>query len=325
MYPILQSGVKFALCSSEGKEPVYIAQNANGEEYEIDKRMYKLLINADGRRPLDLSGKEKKLIPVLAKYGLLQISRLQQYSGGLALFTVLPIGTVSEKNTKMCRLINFVLMKASAVVLTVGGCLRLLATFLGRPFDTGIVNLWVYYFGFIASIALHEGGHIVAGVSNGYRIRDAGILLFFFLPIGAYVQCDDEKKGASKAETIQYALAGVEFNMLIAGICLLASLFKSISMIMLLLAQLNIILAVSNMIPRDGLDGEKALSAMFEHSIGDLARKYLKSKKRRRKLLSSGPAGYACCMILLIAFYAKEILRAMFVLTAICSLLIAFN
>lgn len=322
MYPILQTGVKFELCDNECKEPIYIATNSNGDEYEIDRRLYEALLNANGKRPLNLPGKGRKLIPVLEKYGLIQTSRLQLYAGGINLYTVFPIGTVSEKTTKICREINSVLPKASTMILIAGICVRMLATLLGWPVDTESVSLWVYYIGFIVSIMLHEAGHAVSGISSGYEMRDAGILLFFILPIGAYVQCVDEKKDVSKAEAIQFALAGIECNLLIAGICLLASVFKPISMTMLLIAHSNIVLAVSNLIPRDGLDGEKALSALFEYSIVDLAGQYLKSERYRRKLLNSGPAGYACIIILLIALFAKEILKAMYVFVFVYTLII---
>ena len=180
MYPILQSGVKFELCDNEFKEPVYIATNSNGDEYEIDKRLYEILVSADGKRPLNLSGKGRKLIPVLEKYGLIQTSRLQLYAGGINLYTVFPIGAVSENTTKICREINSVLPKASTLILIAGICVRILATMLGWPVDTESVSLWVYYAGFIVSIVLHEAGHTVSGISSGFEMRDAGILLFFY-------------------------------------------------------------------------------------------------------------------------------------------------
>ena len=88
--------------------------------------------------------------------------------------------------------------------------------------DTGYYFSWWLYYGLlVCSLALHEVGHLVAGLAYGYKISDTGILLLGIIPIGAYVAHED-KKDASRSEKVQFALAGVEMNLLIAGICLLS-------------------------------------------------------------------------------------------------------
>ncbi|MBR0530135.1 MAG: amidoligase family protein [Ruminococcus sp.] len=134
-------------------------------------------------------------------------------------------------------------------------------------------NWWLYY-GLIAlSLALHELGHLIAGLAYGYNISDTGILLLGIIPLGVYVAHED-KKDATKAEKIQFALAGVEVNLLIAGICLLLAMqFYQLSLTMLSVANVNVIFAGVKLLPASGLDGDSALSAACGiDSISEMAR-----------------------------------------------------
>ena len=162
--------------------------------------------------------------------------------------------------------------------------------------DTGYhFSWWLYYGLLICSVALHEVGHLVAGLAYGYKISDTGILLLGIIPIGAYVAHED-KKDASRSEKVQFAIAGVEMNLLIAGICLLiATQYYPLSLVLVSVANINVVLAGINLLPASGLDGESALSAVFGvNSISEVAKKCLLNKKRRQKLLCSGFSGYAC-------------------------------
>lgn len=81
--------------------------------------------------------------------------------------------------------------------------------------DTGChFNWWLYYSLLVCSLAMHEAGHLVAGIAYGYKISDTGILLLGIFPIGAYVAHED-KIDASRSEKVQFALVGVEINLLI--------------------------------------------------------------------------------------------------------------
>lgn len=87
------------------------------------------------------------------------------------------------------------------------------------------------------------------GLAYGYKISDTGILLFGIISLGAYVAYED-KKDATKAEKIQFALAGVEVNLLLAGICLLlAALCYQWSLTILCVANVNVMLVGINPLP----------------------------------------------------------------------------
>lgn len=176
--------------------------------------------------------------------------------------------------------------------------------------DTGYhFSWWLYYGLLICSLALHEVGHLVAGLAYGYKISDTGILLLGIIPIGAYVAHED-KKDVSRSEKVQFALAGVEMNLLIAGICLLMAMqYYSLSLVLVSVANINVVLAGINLLPASGLDGESALSAIFGvNSISEVAKKWLLNKKRRQKLLRSGFSGYACYCVFAFTMISKVIL-----------------
>ena len=105
-------------------------------------------------------------------------------------------------------------------------------------------------------------------------------------------------------------MAGVEVNLLIAGICLLLAMQSyQLSLTMLSVANVNVILAGVNLLPASGLDGESALSAACGiDSIGEVAREWLTNKKRRQKLLRAGLPGYACFCVFSITMISKVIL-----------------
>ena len=69
------------------------------------------------------------------------------------------------------------------------------------------------------------------------------------------------KKNASKHEEVQLALAGVEANLLVAGLCLIATvLWEEQSATCHCTALCNILLIIANLVPSKGVadDGEQA-------------------------------------------------------------------
>lgn len=75
---------------------------------------------------------------------------------------------------------------------------------------------------------------------------------------------------------------------------------------------LNLFLAALNALPCEGLDGEKALSALLKvESAADCARDVLTTPQRRKRLLRSGAAGYLCMGLLLSTYLAKGVVLAL--------------
>lgn len=305
MHPVLKEGVSIGTFQYEGSDIThYYIENADGKEFEISYRLWNALLQADGTRPLNLPDNGSLVLPKLKRLGLVRTSRFVRDDGIFNRFILFPVGVRSQKNNPICMAINAALPVVSTLIFATG-------IYLVK--SSGIVsgyyfNWWLYFGLLVCSLALHEVGHLVAGLAYGYEISDIGILLLGVIPIGAYVAYEG-KKDASKFEKAQFALAGVEMNLLIAGICLLMAMqYYSLSLVLLTIANINVVFAGINLLPALGLDGESALSAVYGvNSISKVAKKCLFNKKRRQKLLRSGFSGYAYYCVLVFTMISRVI------------------
>lgn len=306
MYPVLKEGVSIGTFQYEGSDTThYYIENADGEKFEISHRLWSALLKADGTRPLNLPDNGRRILRKLKIKGLVRTSRFVREDGIFNRFILFPIGNKLQASRSIFKAINANLPAVSILIFVIGIYLTASA---GE--GSGHNFSWWLYYGLIAlSLAFHELGHLVAGLAYGYKISDTGILLFGIIPLGAYVAYED-KKDATKAEKIQFALAGVEVNLLLAGICLLlAVLCYQWSLTILYVANVNVMLVGVNLLPASGLDGESALSAACGiNSISKVAKRWLTNKKRRQKLLHSGFPGYAYFCIFFITMISKIIL-----------------
>ncbi len=306
MYPVLKEGVSIGTFQYEGSGAThYYIENANGEEFEISRRLWDALLKADGTRPLDLPDNGRRILPKLKRHGLVRTSRFVQDDGLFNRFILFPVGNRLQAGRLVFKALNAALPAVAILIFAIG---IYVTTSEGE--ESGYNFNWWLYYGLIAlSLALHELGHLIAGLAYGYNISDTGILLLGIIPLGAYVAHED-KKDATKAEKIQFALAGVEVNLLIAGVCLLLAMQPyQWSLTMFSVANVNVLLAGINLLPASGLDGESALSAACGiDSIGEVARKWLTNKNRRQKLFRAGLPGYACFFVFSITMISKVII-----------------
>lgn len=308
MYPMLKQGVSMGTFSYEGSDDEhYFIENADGDEFEISSRIYNALLKADGTKPLDLPGRGRSILPSLKKNGLVQTSRFVN-DGILNRFILKKFGKFSRSAIRTCKMLNKLLPFAAVLFFAIGIVLMLnVKRRVSFGFDFPFHLILVY-----ASIALHELGHLTAGVAYGYTITDAGILLLWRIPIGGYV-AHDENTRVADLQRLQISLAGVEMNILLAGILLIASVVsRRLSLTFASTANVNVILAIVNgLIPSFGLDGESALSALLGvRSIYELSRKWIKVKDKRRKLLKAGFPGVLCFGFFSIVYLSKVLVWA---------------
>lgn len=306
MYPTLKEGTSIGTFQYEDSDELhYYAENADGEEFEIDYRLWKALLKADGTKPLDLPGHGQKILRLLKHRGLVRTSRFVRGNDVFNRFVLFLLSDQPPNSCFFCKMLCAILPVLSVLVFAAGVCLtRWRGVYVSGQFS------WLFFSGILAcSLALHEVGHLVAGLASGYKISDVGILLLGIIPIGAYVAHED-KKDASKFERIQFALSGVEMNLLIAGICLLVAMqCHMLSSIMVAVANSNVLLAGINLLPTYGLDGESALSAVCEvDSISRTAKKCILNRKWRKKLLRSGFPGYVCLFLFAVTLISKILL-----------------
>ena len=306
MYPVLKEGVSIGTFRYENSDTThYYIENADGEEFEISRSLWNALLKADGARPLELPDNGRCMLPELKRLGLVRTTRFVQDDGIFNRFILFSISNRMRDSRLVFKAINAALPVVSILIFAIGIYVMVSE---GERSDCEI-NWWIYYSLIALSLAFHELGHLVAGLAYGYKISNTGILLLGIIPLGAYVAYEN-KKDATKAERIQFALAGVEVNLLIAGFCLLLAMQSyQLSLTLISVANVNVLLAAVNLLPSSGLDGESALSAALGiRSISEVARRWLTNKKRRQKLLRAGLPGYACICLFSITFISKFIL-----------------
>lgn len=82
-----------------------------------------------------------------------------------------------------------------------------------------IIYGWV---AIVLAIALHEGAHGIVARNNGFNVKSSGLLFFLIIPIGAFVDVDEEQlKTAKPRPALKVMAAGVGLNMLVGAACLL--------------------------------------------------------------------------------------------------------
>ncbi len=77
----------------------------------------------------------------------------------------------------------------------------------------------------VAAIVVHEGAHGVAARSLGLEVKSSGLVFFLIVPIGAFVDVDEEQLKKARARvTSRVMAAGVGANVVVAAACLIGVL-----------------------------------------------------------------------------------------------------
>jgi Zn-dependent protease len=138
---------------------------------------------------------------------------------------------------------------------------------------TGITTIVYWYMGIAASlllfvsVLLHELSHSL--VAKAKRIKVESITLFFFGGVAGIT-----KEDMKPSSELQMAIAGPLFSLFLGGIFFLIYKFNGqilfIEAISFYLFQLNLILAIFNMVPAFPLDGGRAFRAILYWYYKDL-------------------------------------------------------
>ena len=76
------------------------------------------------------------------------------------------------------------------------------------------------WFAIFCAIGIHEGAHGVAARSLGLKVKSSGLIFFLFIPIGAFVDVDEEElKEASGKVSSRVLAGGVGGNIALAAVC----------------------------------------------------------------------------------------------------------
>jgi membrane-associated protease RseP (regulator of RpoE activity) len=77
----------------------------------------------------------------------------------------------------------------------------------------------------VCAIVIHEGAHGIVARSRGLNVKSSGLLFFLVIPIGAFVDVDEEQIAKSKPkDSLRVMAAGVGGNVVVAVACIIAVL-----------------------------------------------------------------------------------------------------
>jgi membrane-associated protease RseP (regulator of RpoE activity) len=92
----------------------------------------------------------------------------------------------------------------------------------------GINPLLPIVYGWIAiviAIVIHEGAHGIVARNVDVKVKSSGLLFLLFIPIGAFVDVDEEQiKKVRSRKSLKIMAAGVGSNIILAAVCLLGVL-----------------------------------------------------------------------------------------------------
>lgn len=323
MYPLLREGVSLGHFVTAEDEPAgFFAENARGETYEISEELYHLLMKADGThnfydRAVPRARTERTLHQ-LQQAGLITTSRLQP-GFPFGRFTLLLVGERGARLKGPCTVVNRVLPWL-CLLLTAVGLSRLGHTVVRFPLEGYLCPATVSLF--LLCLALHEAGHFCAAVASDCVVSDVGVLLLGLLPAGAYVSYNAPPE--SSRQGVQLALAGVQMNLALMGLfSLLAYLPGTPGEVFAVVCLWNLVIALINLVPAAGLDGEAALSARLGvPSFGDFVSRVLHCSETRAMLFHGGVEGLFWLGMCLLQLLSRVVLVLLLAVGLGCDLLI---
>jgi len=100
-----------------------------------------------------------------------------------------------------------------------------LGAYLLLPGLNPFLPVFYGWFALVCAIVIHEGAHGIAARSLGLEVKSSGLLFFLIIPIGAFVDVDEEQlKKASARASSRIMAAGVGGNVVVAVVCLIGVL-----------------------------------------------------------------------------------------------------
>lgn len=97
--------------------------------------------------------------------------------------------------------------------------------FLPWPGLNPLFPIFYGWLGIVVAFIIHEGAHGVIARSLGLNVKSSGLLFLLFIPIGAFVDVDEEQIKKSKPKiSARVMAAGVGGNIVVAAVCLLSVL-----------------------------------------------------------------------------------------------------
>ena len=98
-------------------------------------------------------------------------------------------------------------------------------SYLLLPGVNPILPIFYGWLAIVCTIIVHEGAHGIIARNRGLKVNSSGLLFFLVIPIGAFVDVDEEQIAKAKhRDSLRVMAAGVAGNVAVAVVCLLAVL-----------------------------------------------------------------------------------------------------
>ena len=154
---------------------------------------------------------------IFDRLGTLRYSRIVSWAALVVVPIVAAIGLYLICNSLLALLWN---PAAGEVIREMG-----IGAYLLLPGVNPILPIFYGWFAIICAIAVHEGAHGIIARSLGLEVKSSGLLFFLVVPIGAFVDVDEEQLKIAKAKTSSRVMAaGVGGNVAVAAVCLIGVL-----------------------------------------------------------------------------------------------------
>lgn len=288
------------LIISRNKKDIYRVENVLTDElFEFDAVTYHFLKCLDGNtNPKKLGRKLGVDVDELMDFFdinlLIRTDGKELLSSATTKLVTCYVPIKKRTNSRVPQLLNWALVLAWMPVLSFG-----VDRYLHKGFFMNDDYMFIgYVVALIVGLGLHEVAHALACLAYGGYFFEAGIMPSILSP-GAYVLID-YRRIKSKFKKIQITAAGVEMNMLLAGIFLILSSYcEVLSGFFFMAAFTNIILVIINLSCVNGFDGCTIMFELLGIEGGmDRVRSLLRTVSVGSKEYKSNVAVITTCVVL---------------------------
>jgi membrane-associated protease RseP (regulator of RpoE activity) len=99
------------------------------------------------------------------------------------------------------------------------------ASYLLLPGINPLLPILYGWLAIVCAIVVHEGAHGIIARNRGLKVNSSGLLFFLVIPVGAFVDVDEEQIAKAKSkDSLRVMAAGVGGNVVVAVVCFLAVL-----------------------------------------------------------------------------------------------------
>ena len=261
--------------------------------YRFDNRIAWFIQQLDGRRdPYAISPQftpfeVETVLAFLEQHHLLRSGRVAASFLGSVYFS-LWIPPLALPRRRLAAALNRLLGWLFLPILALG-----LYTAWAVPWEASVPDDALVYLacaipGLIVGMLCHEIAHAAAAIAYGGTVFEIGVGFSRFMP-SAYTMMENEWI-RNRLHLAQIDAAGVEMNLLLAGLCLLLlNAVPSLNALLWVSAMVNISLALLNLCLIDGLDGMNMLSHLLNVTdLAERAKEAVLNGRTRRALLREG-------------------------------------